>query len=46
MTAHGRVGFERLVAGSTSFALAHQAACPVLVHQPFTVVAHEATGGS
>lgn len=43
-TTHGRVGFERLVAGSTSFALAHRALCPVLVHQPFTVLAHEVHG--
>ena len=42
-TTHGRVGFERLVTGSTSFAVAHQARCPVLVHQPFTVIAHEAS---
>lgn len=43
-TTHGRVGFQRLVAGSTSFAVAHQAQCPVLLHQPFTVMAHEEQG--
>ena len=45
-TTHGRVGFERLVAGSTAFAIAHQARCPVLVHQPFTVVAHQESASS
>jgi nucleotide-binding universal stress UspA family protein len=39
-TTHGREGMDRLVAGSTSFAVTHQAPCPVLVHQPFNVVFH------